>query len=134
MVGREGIHSGLDVGEILLEQRGPVGVQALLKAWMRSGLRRRALAFVLPYLLRELADDIEVPRIPSHARAALRHKRHAWLDVKADGSCALHWVVLLWAQACGAHRPTSFLAFWQAPAPLVVPYYSAEGLGHDAAT
>ena len=68
MVGREGIHSGLDVGEILLEQRGLIGVQLLLKAWIRSGLRRRALAFVLPYLLRELAHDIEVPSIPSHAR------------------------------------------------------------------
>ena len=40
MVRGKGIDPGLDVGEILLEQRRPVGVQALLDAWIGSRLRR----------------------------------------------------------------------------------------------
>ena len=44
MIGGDGIDSGLDVGEILLEQRRHVGVQALIEAWIGSRLWRRALS------------------------------------------------------------------------------------------
>ena len=47
MVGGKGIDAGLDVGEILLEQRRLSTFRRSLDAWIGSGLRRRALALVL---------------------------------------------------------------------------------------
>ena len=48
MVRGKGIDAGLDIGEILLEQRRHVGVQPLLDALIGSRLRSRSLALPLP--------------------------------------------------------------------------------------
>ena len=68
MIRRKRIDPGLDVGEILLEQGRPVGVQTLLEARIGSRLWPRALALLLPDLFREPAHDVEMPGIPGHAR------------------------------------------------------------------
>ncbi len=70
MVRRKRIDAGLDIGEILLEQRRPVGFDALVNAGTGFRLRWRAVA--ARNLFREPAHDIEVPGIPGHARHLAR--------------------------------------------------------------
>ena len=68
MVRRQRVNPRLDVGEILLDQRRHVGIQALLEARIGSRLRPRALAVLLTDLFRKPTHDVKVPGIPSHAR------------------------------------------------------------------
>jgi len=50
MVGRKRVNPGLDIGEVLLDQRRPVRIQALVEARIGPRLRLRALALLPPNL------------------------------------------------------------------------------------
>jgi len=68
MVRRQRVNPRLDVGEILLDQSGHVGIQALLEARIGSRLRPCALTVLLTDLLRKPTHNVKVPGVPSHAR------------------------------------------------------------------
>ena len=72
MIRRKRIDAGLDIGEILREQRPHVGVEALVDAVTGSRLWLRAFSVSTPNLLGQSAQHIHVPGIPGHARQLAR--------------------------------------------------------------
>ena len=68
MIGGNRIDPGLDVGEILLEQRHKTGIKAFIEAWIGSWLRPGALTILVACLSGEKAREVKMSGIPSHTR------------------------------------------------------------------